>query len=261
MELRIDRFTGGDSPDDGPVSEHVSMGIKPRTDCVKPIESPPEVPDTMEREPRSPTRRTVLGSIAGVAAATLAGPAATRASAQSEEGPVEVALVDYAFDPGTDAPLIVPPGTTIRFVWRTGGHNIRVDQQPSESDWEGHEAIEGVGFTHEHTFETTGDYHVVCDPHESLGMIGDISVVEGESVHVQSGREWSPPGGDIGIAFIATVVGFIGLSVLGVFAGESYASIRNRTDGPSSAYTIGVAVAALGLAALVAIIVRLLLAA
>jgi plastocyanin len=95
---------------------------------------------------------------------------------------VEVALVDFAFEPGTDDPLVIPPGTTVRFVWETSNHNIHVDSKPEGSDWEGHEPIENTGFTHEHTFTTLGDYHFWCVPHKGLGMVADITVEEGAAL-------------------------------------------------------------------------------
>lgn len=90
---------------------------------------------------------------------------------------VTVELVDYAFEPGTDQPLTIEPGTTVQFVWITDTHNIVLLEQPDESDWGGVEAIEDAGFEHEHTFEVEGTYEFVCVPHEALGMFGTIEVV------------------------------------------------------------------------------------
>jgi len=98
-----------------------------------------------------------------------------------------VDLVDYAFQPGTSSPLTIPPGTTVKFVWKTGGHNIHVDSKPSGSDWQGHSTIENAGFSVSHTFTATGDYHFWCVPHKSLGMVGDITVKKGASLPGQGG--------------------------------------------------------------------------
>ncbi|MCU4744753.1 plastocyanin/azurin family copper-binding protein [Natronoglomus mannanivorans] len=89
---------------------------------------------------------------------------------------VTVDLVDYAYEPGTDSPLEIPPGTTVEFVWITDQHNIALDSQPEESDWDGHEPIENAGFEYEHTFEVEGEYEFHCTPHLSLGMVGTIVV-------------------------------------------------------------------------------------
>ena len=123
------------------------------------------------------TRRGFLRGAAGTAA--LAGAAGTATAQEGGGETVEVALVDFAFEPGTEEPLTIPPGTTVRFVWETASHNIVVDSKPEGSDWTGHEPIENSGFETSHTFETTGEYHILCQPHESLGMVGDIVVEEG----------------------------------------------------------------------------------
>lgn len=82
----------------------------------------------------------------------------------------------YRYSPGTEEPARVKAGTTVRFVWDSGGHNVHVDQKPDGSDWTGHEDREPAGFEHTHTFETTGEYRYWCTPHKSLGMIGTLIV-------------------------------------------------------------------------------------
>lgn len=67
----------------------------------------------------------------------------------------------------------------VRFVWVTDQHNIAIDDQPDESDWEDHEPIEDAGFEHEHTFGVEGNYEFHCTPHVSLGVVGTIVVGEG----------------------------------------------------------------------------------
>ncbi len=159
-------------------------------------------------------RREFLRVSSGAAAATAVGSGV--ASAQEEGGgdsgsTVQVDLVDFAFEPGTEEPLTIPPGTTVEFVWQTSNHNINVDSKPGGSDWEGHEPIENEGFTHEHTFETTGEYHFWCDPHRGLGMIGDIVVEEGASVPGAGGEGGGVPEEvdpeEMGVPFQAHFVG------------------------------------------------------
>ncbi|MFC7136418.1 plastocyanin/azurin family copper-binding protein [Halobaculum litoreum] len=74
--------------------------------------------------------------------------------------------------------MYVTPGTTVTFEWVSDGHNIVVDSQPSGGGWEGHEPLEDEGFSYEFTFETTGVYEYYCTPHQSLGMVGTVEVVE-----------------------------------------------------------------------------------
>src|SRR6056297_221066 len=147
------------------------------------------------------TRRDVLrgGAVAG-AAALGAGAAATPAAAQSDDYDGWLSDVDN-YDgttedlTGQDAVEIevgaqgnggtfayappavrVSPGTTVTFNWTSNTHNVLLEEQPSESDWEGHSPIENTGFTLEHTFEVEGVYKYYCEPHLSLGMKGVVVV-------------------------------------------------------------------------------------
>jgi halocyanin-like protein len=79
----------------------------------------------------------------------------------------------YAFGP---AAVRVDPGTTITFEWVSDTHNVLIEEQPSGTGWDGVEAIENTGFSHEHTFETDGIYKYYCQPHLALGMKGAIVV-------------------------------------------------------------------------------------
>ena len=133
---------------------------------------------------------------------------------------VTVELVDYAYEPGTDQPLYITPGTTVNFVWITNTHNIVVDSQPEGANWEGHEPIENAGFEYSFTFETTGEYEFHCQPHVNLGMEATIVVNE----------EGAPPGGDggggevdpehMGVPIQAHYVGLAAL--LGIFGSLSF---------------------------------------
>lgn len=78
-----------------------------------------------------------------------------------------------------DTPLEIEPGTLVRFVWITDNHDIVIDEQPEESDWEGITPTRDTGFEHEHTFDAEGTYEFHCTPHIALGMIGTIIVEEG----------------------------------------------------------------------------------
>lgn len=97
--------------------------------------------------------------------------------------PSEVAVGadgEYVFDPGTDEPPTVRPGTEVTFVWDSDNHSITVDDQPADADWTGTSGeVQDSGFEHTHTFTVEGRYEYHCDPHESLGMVGEL-VVESE---------------------------------------------------------------------------------
>jgi len=97
-------------------------------------------------------------------------------------GPTEEVIVgpggSLVFEPGTEEPLQIAPGTTVEFVWDSDNHNVVVESQPEGANWEGHEPLENTGFTYSHTFETLGTYEYYCEPHRSAGMVASIEVVE-----------------------------------------------------------------------------------
>lgn len=89
---------------------------------------------------------------------------------------ITVELVDFAYEPSTASDLEIAPGTLVEFVWITDNHNIVVDAQPEDADWDGYEPIEDTGFEYEYTFEVEGTYDFHCAPHIGVGMIGTIVV-------------------------------------------------------------------------------------
>jgi len=80
---------------------------------------------------------------------------------------------DLVFEP---AELSIDPGTTVMWVWESDNHNVVPTSQPQGANWEGYPDIENTGFEYEHTFETTGTYEYVCEPHQAAGMTGSITV-------------------------------------------------------------------------------------
>jgi len=80
---------------------------------------------------------------------------------------------DFVFEP---AELSIDAGTTVVWVWESDNHNVVPTSQPQGANWEGYPDIENTGFEYEHTFETTGTYEYVCEPHEAAGMVGTITV-------------------------------------------------------------------------------------
>lgn len=127
-------------------------------------------------------RRTVLKTtgalLAGVGLAGCSSSEGQPGDGDEPDGPtVEVGPNDeFVFTPGTEEPLTVESGTTVTFVWKSNTHNVVVNSQPDGANWEGHEPIENDGFSTEFTFETPGTYEYVCEPHETLGMVGTVVV-------------------------------------------------------------------------------------
>ncbi|MFP4590811.1 MAG: plastocyanin/azurin family copper-binding protein [Halobacteriales archaeon] len=82
---------------------------------------------------------------------------------------------EFAFAPDE---LTVSVGTEVTWEWESDTHNIVVESQPDDADWEGQEEIENSGFTYSFTFEVPGTYEYYCQPHRDQGMEGTIIVEE-----------------------------------------------------------------------------------
>jgi plastocyanin len=126
------------------------------------------------------TRRDVLRGAAGIgAAATLAGciGGGGDGEVKAMDAPDGTEIVEVGPDDSykfTPEELTVSTGTTVRFVWLSGGHNVAVTSQPADANWSGHDALEDRGFHIEHTFEVPGRYEYVCTPHRSYDMLGAV---------------------------------------------------------------------------------------
>ena len=90
---------------------------------------------------------------------------------------VEVASDGFQFDPGS---FEIDAGETVHWIWKEGGHNVRVREKPDGSDWTGTPGTAsdtyGEGYEHGHTFETPGEYVYFCAPHQTLGLVGSFTV-------------------------------------------------------------------------------------
>ncbi len=79
----------------------------------------------------------------------------------------------YAYAPPA---VKISPGTEVTFKWVSNTHDIQVESKPAGSSWGGVTSIKNEGFTHSHTFETSGTYLYYCTPHLSAGMKAGIFV-------------------------------------------------------------------------------------
>ncbi|MFB6268308.1 MAG: plastocyanin/azurin family copper-binding protein, partial [Halobacterium sp.] len=78
------------------------------------------------------------------------------------------------FEPET---VHVKPGTTVRWVWQSEGHNVHATDVPEGAEWDVQTEITGPPHEYSYTFDgPQGTYHYVCDPHVSVGMEGDVVV-------------------------------------------------------------------------------------
>ena len=109
----------------------------------------------------------------------------TEEPATADDLPIEVGPGGrLQFEPGTERPVVVDPGTEVRFVWKSDAHNVVVDSQPAGADWEGTPgpatATYDEGYEYSHTFEVPGTYEFHCQPHKAAGAVGTI-IVRGET--------------------------------------------------------------------------------
>jgi serine/threonine-protein kinase len=100
---------------------------------------------------------------------------------EDHTGEDSVTVMVGAGDQGTafDPPAIrVSTGTTVTWEWTGagGGHNVSPADDSDFSDFGESEIIDEEGHTVENTFDETGVALYVCDPHQSLGMVGGIIV-------------------------------------------------------------------------------------
>ncbi len=74
-----------------------------------------------------------------------------------------------AFDP---VGIEISPGTTVRWDWVSGYHNVVANDGQFKSGNPEQNA------TFEHTFDSAGTYLYYCEPHKSMGMKGAVVVTE-----------------------------------------------------------------------------------
>ncbi|MDZ7702129.1 MAG: plastocyanin/azurin family copper-binding protein [Halobacteriales archaeon] len=90
---------------------------------------------------------------------------------------VEVGPGSLSFEPSS---FELPAGGTVRWVWQSGGHNVKPSATPDGSDWAGTPGGEfatfDAGHTYTVTFEVAGSYEYYCAPHRSSGMTGSFTV-------------------------------------------------------------------------------------
>jgi len=127
---------------------------------------------------RNPDRPTTTDATTATATRTPIPTRATTAEPTASPTPREgTVAVDVgpgrSFSPAT---VRIRAGTTVRWIWRTDGHNVIVESQPGAADWDGHRALEDTGFEYAFRFTVPGSYRYYCDPHRRDGMTGVVDV-------------------------------------------------------------------------------------
>ena len=104
---------------------------------------------------------------------------APSAWAQGQE--VTVRMEDNFFD---QANITVEPGTTV--TWVQSGNNPHTTTS-YDGLWDSGMIEGGSGGTFSFTFEEPGTFEYFCIPHESLGMIGSVTVTGGTATSTATG--------------------------------------------------------------------------
>ena len=101
-------------------------------------------------------------------------------AAWSQGQEVTVRMEDNFFD---QANITVEPGTTV--TWVQSGNNPHTTTS-YDGLWDSGMIEGGSGGTFSYTFEEPGRYDYYCIPHESMGMVGSVTVSERRHRHGES---------------------------------------------------------------------------
>jgi plastocyanin len=139
-------------------------------------------------------------------------------AAWSQGQEVTVRMEDNFFD---QANITVEPGTTV--TWVQSGNNPHTTTS-YDGLWDSGMIEGGSGGTFSYTFEEPGRYDYFCIPHESMGMIGSVTVSDATATASPTATATGtataladtggPPVSSLLIALVATLA----LAVYGVIA-------------------------------------------
>lgn len=168
----------GDEGEDSPADTQTAAPTETQTATTTATATETPTATATETPTATPTETTTETP---ASTATETGTATPTETATGPQATVVTVAPDGAlrFSPES---VTVSVGDTVRWEWAAGGHNVVPDQIPAESSWAGTTDDEGytydAGYTHSHTFEVAGEYSYYCDPHQSVGMVGSVTVEE-----------------------------------------------------------------------------------
>lgn len=204
-----------------------------------------------DRRPRPAARsRRAFLRTAGGATALVAGAAGVATGQEATRHTVEM-TDDLVFDP---AEITVAPGDTV--VWENVGaigHSVTAyedglpggatyfasggfeTERTARSAYRAGDPASGdvpQGETYEHTFETEGLHEYFCIPHETVGMLGSVSVVPGGAAPTDGGGAPVPAVPDaartLAVATTVALVTVLGLTYVLMKYGGDYATPGER---------------------------------
>jgi len=158
---------------------------------------------------------------------TAANGTTTSGGSSGGGGPTEEVIVgpggSLVYEP---ADLTIAPGTTVNFVWESDNHNIVVDSQPDDANWEGTAGSEtqtyDTGHEYSYTFETEGTFEYFCEPHKQTGMTGTITVTPDAGESESSGPAIPSSAKTLGIATTVVMAATLGLTYVFMRYGGDY---------------------------------------
>ena len=131
-------------------------------------------------------------------------------AAWSQGQEVTVRMEDNFFD---QANITVEPGTTV--TWVQSGNNPHTTTS-HDGLWDSGMIEGGSGGTFSYTFEEPGRYDYFCIPHESMGMVGSVTV--SDATATASPTALADTGGPPVSSLLMALVATLALAVYGVIA-------------------------------------------
>ena len=115
---------------------------------------------------------------------------------ETETHVVTVDSTNLRFTPST---LTINEGDTLRFVW--GGQALPHNSVEENGVFDSGDPERDLDFGHVFDYDSAGTYNFFCEPHESVGMLGSVTVLDVEapmddqqnnSANMSSGQSMEP---------------------------------------------------------------------
>ena len=95
---------------------------------------------------------------------------------ETETHVVTVDSTNLRFNPST---VTLNEGDTLRFVW--GGQALPHNSVEENGVFDSGDPERDVDFGHVFDYDSAGTYNFFCEPHESVGMLGSVTVLDVEA--------------------------------------------------------------------------------
>ena len=95
---------------------------------------------------------------------------------ETETHVVTVDSTNLRFTPST---LTINEGDTLRFVW--GGQALPHNSVEENGVFDSGDPERDLDFGHVFDYDSAGTYNFFCEPHESVGMLGSVTVLDFEA--------------------------------------------------------------------------------